>query len=59
MTDAQRIQALRSLVAVLTSALRIVKQTHYTDPPLSEFTRDKTKGVVETALICAKGGEAL
>lgn len=59
MTDAQRIHALRSLVGVLTSALNIVKQTHYTTPPLPQFTPEQTKGVVETALLCAKGGDTL
>jgi hypothetical protein len=59
MTDAQRIHALRSLIKVLTSALRIVKQTHYSDPPMAEFTPDKTKTVVETALMAARAGDAL
>jgi hypothetical protein len=59
MTDQQRINALRSLVGVLTSALKIVRQTHYTNPPMSEFTPAKTKGVVETALITARAGESL
>jgi hypothetical protein len=58
MTDAQRIHALRSLVSVLTSALKIVKQTHYSGPS-EEFTPEKTRGVVETAIICAQAGETL
>lgn len=49
MTDAQRIHALRSLVGVLTSAIKIVNQTHYMDPP----------AVVRTALMAAKMGENL
>ena len=59
MTDAQRIHALKSLVKVLTSALTIVKQTHYINPPKDEFTPLKTKGVVETALICARTVDTL
>lgn len=59
MTDAQRIYALRSLIKVLTGALKIVKMTHYTDPRLEIFTPEKTKVVVESALICAAEGEFL
>ena len=59
MTDAQRINAMRSLIKVLTSALKIVRQTHYANPPMPEFTPDKTKGVVETALWAARAGENL
>lgn len=59
MTDAQRIHALRSLVGVLTSALKIVRQTHYTSPPMPEFTPDKTSGVVSTALMAADLGKNL
>jgi len=59
MTDAQRIHALKSLIGVLTSALKIVKQTYYTNPPMEEFTPLKTKGVVETALICARTVDTL
>ena len=57
MTDQQRIAALRSLIGVLTSALKIVKQTHYDNA--SGFTAEKTRGVVESALVCAKLGDAL
>ena len=53
-SDAQRIHALKSLVGVLTSALKIVKQTNYTDPPMAGFTPERTKDVVETAIICAQ-----
>lgn len=59
MTDQQRIHAMRSLIGVLTSALKIVKQTHYSDPPMPEFTPEKTKGVIETALWAARAGETL
>lgn len=59
MTDAQRIHALRSLVRVLTSALKIVRQTHYTEPPMPEFTPARTRDVVETALFAARTGETL
>jgi hypothetical protein len=59
MTDEQRITALRSLVKVLTSAIKIVRQTHYADPPMPEFTPERTRGVVETAIAAAKLGENL
>lgn len=58
MTDAQRVETLKSLIQVLTSALKIVKQTHYSGPSHG-FTPEKTKAVVDTALICAKAGEAI
>ncbi len=64
-TDAQRIHALKSLVGVLTSALEIVKQTHYSDqtrtdaPPVPGFTPARTKEVVETALICANSVDSI
>lgn len=57
MTDAQRIRAMRSLIGVLTSALKIVRQTHYEKMP--GFTPEKTKGVVESAIAAAKLGEML
>jgi hypothetical protein len=59
MTDEKNVAAMRSLIQVLTSALRIVRQTHYADPPMPEFTPEKTRRVVETALKAAALGENL
>ena len=57
--DEQRIEALISLIRVLTRAIKIVKQTHYTDPPDPEFTPDKTREVVEASLDCVRAAQGV